>query len=298
MTDSASTDGLVLVSHGDRGVIELPDGRRVDGRFRRSVGRPFCGDRVRLERVDGQSYVVTEIHPRRNVFARADKRRRKQVIAANLDQGLIVIAPAPAPSIDLVERYLVAIQGLGIQPVIVVNKAELLDHAAIEDGPLAHLDDYRELGYAVVATSCKGPPGIDELRPVLDHRTSILVGQSGVGKSSLINTLMPDHDLQTGALSRVTGKGTHTTTTTILYHLPSGGELIDSPGVWEYGLWDMDQPELAGGFVEFSPCLGQCRFNDCHHAGEPGCAVRAAVEAGTIRDWRYRSYRRLLEQGQ
>ena len=117
-----------------------------------------------------------------------------------------------------------------------------------------------------------------------------------MGKSSLVNALLPDLDLQTGALSRVTGKGIHTTTTTIMYNLAFGGRLIDSPGVWEYGLWKMGQAELAGGFIDFHPYLGRCRFNDCAHAGEPGCAVEEAVNGGSIRKWRYESYRRLLEQ--
>ncbi len=289
---------LVLVSYGSRGVIEFADGTQSDCLYRRSVGRPYCGDRVIVERVDEQSTVVTQILARSNEFARADARQRKKVIAANLDQVLIVIAAAPEPSTDLVERYLVAVHSLGIRPVIVLNKCELMgamDVAA--NSPLHHLDEYRELGYDVLATSCKGAPGIDVMPPVLGDKTSILVGQSGVGKSSLVNVLLPDLDLQTGALSRVTGKGIHTTTTTIMYSLPYGGRLIDSPGVWEYGLWQMEQAELAGGFIEFRPFLGDCRFNDCRHAGEPDCAVAEAVNAGSIRKWRYESYRRLLAQG-
>jgi len=291
-------EALVLVSYGSRGVIEFADGTQSDCLYRRSVGRPYCGDRVSVERADGQSTVVTEILPRSNEFARANARQRKQVIAANLDQVLIVIAAAPEPSTDLVERYLVAVHSLGIRPVIVLNKCELVGQVDLAtNSPLHHLDDYRELGYDVLATSCKGTPGIDAMLPVLSGKTSILVGQSGVGKSSLVNELLPDLDLQTGALSRVTGKGIHTTTTTIMYSLPFGGRLLDSPGVWEYGLWEMGQPELAGGFVDFYPFLGQCRFNDCRHAGEPDCAVAGAVNSGSISKWRYESYRRLLEQG-
>jgi len=291
-------EALVLVSYGSRGVIEFADGTRSDCLYRRSVGRPFCGDRVVVERADGQSTVVTEILTRSNEFARADARQHKQVIAANLDQVLIVVAAAPEPSTDLVERYLVAVHSLGIRPIIVRNKCELMGEVDLAaNSPLHHLDDYRELGYEVLATSCKGAPGIDAMRPVLTGKTSILVGQSGVGKSSLVNELLPDLDLQTGELSRVTGKGIHTTTTTIMYHLPFEGRLIDSPGVWEYGLWKMDQAELTGGFTEFHPFLGHCRFNDCRHAGEPDCAVAKAVDTGSIRKWRYESYRRLLEQG-
>ena len=294
---SMNQQALVLVSYGSRGVIELPDGTRSDCQYRRSVGRPFCGDQVMVEISDGQLAVVTQILPRRNEFARADSRQRKQVIAANLDQVLIVIAAAPEPSTDLVERYLVAVHSLGINPVIVLNKCELMDGKAFaDDSPLSHLDDYRELGYTLLTTSCKGAPGIDAMLPLFGGKTSILVGQSGVGKSSLVNALLPDLDLQTGALSRSTGKGIHTTTTTIMYTLSSGGRLIDSPGVWEYGLWQMDQPELVEGFVDFHPFLGLCRFNDCRHAGEPSCAIAKAVATGEIREWRYHSYRRLLEQ--
>ena len=289
--------GVILVSYGSRGVVQLDDGRQVACMYRRSVGRPYCGDRVALDWADDESAVVTAIHTRTNEFARADARGRKQVVAANLDRILVVIAPAPEPSRDLVERYLVAAQSLGIRPVIVVNKAELLANACFDaSGPLGRLDQYRELGYDVFETSCKGPPGTAGLQHSLQEKTSILAGQSGVGKSSLVNQLIPDLDLQTGALSKVTGKGTHTTTTTIMYALPCGGTLIDSPGVWEYGLWQLDREELADGFIDFRSASGNCRFNNCRHSGEPGCAVKQAVDEGDIRDWRYQSYLRLLEQ--
>lgn len=292
-----SSEGLMLVSYGGGGVLELDGGERVDCKYRRSVGRPCCGDRVTAERADGESFVVSKILPRSNVFVRADNRHRKQIVAANLDQVLIVVAPAPEPSRDLIERYFVAVHSLGIRPVIVLNKADLLNEDVLETGrPLCRLAAYRDLGYSVVTTSCKTAPGIEALLPVLENRTSILAGQSGVGKSSLVNALLPDHDLQTNELSRVTGKGRHTTTTTIMYQLPFGGKLIDSPGVWEYGLWAMNQKEVAEGFIDFDEFRGHCRFNDCHHAGEPDCAVEEAVKLGKIMDWRLDSYRRLLEQ--
>jgi len=288
---------LVLVSYGAQGKVELDNGEHLDCKYRRSVGRPYCGDRVEVQPADGSSAVLTRILPRDNVFVRADARLRKQPIAANLDQALIIIAPRPAPSRDLVDRYLVAIHSLGIRPIIVLNKAELMqknehDHKT----PLGRLEDYRKLGYEVLRTSCKTEPGISSLKSVLENRTSILVGQSGVGKSSLVNSLLPDLDLQTGALSRVTGKGIHTTTTTIMYSMPSAGRLIDSPGVWEYGLWRMEQQELANGFIEFQPFLGQCKFNDCRHDHEPQCAIHEAAEHGALLPWRYQSYLRLLSQ--
>ena len=289
--------GLVLVSHGSHGAVELTDGKRLDCLFRRSVGRPLCGDRVEIDQSGDRSAVVTAIAPRRNEFVRAGSRGQKQAIAANLDQVLIVLAPIPEPSRDLVERYLVAVHSLNIRPVLVLNKAERLPGASLApDSPLHRLDEYRELGYDVLLTSCKGDPGTAALPPVLEGKTSILVGQSGVGKSSMANALLPDLELQTGNLSRVTGKGTHTTTTTIMYTLPCGGRLIDSPGVWEYGLWAMSQHELERGFPDFRSTRGACKFNDCRHHGEPGCAVREAVDAGTIRDWRYAAYGRLLQQ--
>lgn len=292
---------LILVSHGNQGVAELPDGREVQVHYRRGVGRPVCGDRVRLEEPSDHSTVVAAIEARKNQFARADARQRMQIVAANLDHVMVVVAPRPEPTRDLLERYLVAVHSLRIDPVIVVNKADLPEASRPPaESPLARLDEYAALGYRVVHTSCKTEPGVDRLAEMIAGRISILVGQSGVGKSSLVNRLVPDLDVQTGALSRATGKGRHTTTFTMMYSLPGGprrgGYLVDSPGVWEYGLWDLASHELESGFIEFRPYLGNCRFNDCLHDSEPGCAVKAAVESGEIAPWRHAAYRRLLRQ--
>jgi ribosome biogenesis GTPase len=277
----------------------LPGGQRQRCKFRRQVGRPYCGDRVMVGRADDESLVVESILPRKNHFVRADERQRQQPVAANLDQVIIVIATRPLPSRDLLERYLLAVHSLGIKPVIVLNKTDLdvePDGHPLRAQVLDHLPDYETLGYTVVRTSCKTDPGITQLQPILEGKTSILVGQSGVGKSSLINQLLPDIEIQTGALSEATGKGTHTTTSTMLYQFTGGGFLIDSPGVWEYGIWKLENDELAAGFVEFNDYLGHCRFNDCVHATEPGCAIKTAVTDGHILNWRYQSYLRLLEQ--
>ena len=299
MKVKAGSEALVLVSYGGQGVVLLPDGERKRCKFRRKVGRPFCGDRVLVGRADDVSLVVDYILPRDNYFVRADERQRQHIIAANLDQVLIVVAAAPLPSRDLMERYILAVHSLGIEPIIVLNKTDLevaVGETAAGAKVLEHMPDYEALGYTVIRTSCKTAPGITGLQSVLKDRTSILVGQSGVGKSSLINQLLPDLDIQTGALSTATGKGTHTTTSTMLYQFTGGGYLIDSPGVWEYGIWKLDNDELAAGFIEFKPWLGKCRFNDCVHNTEPDCAIKQAVADGLIREWRYQSYLRLLEQ--
>ena len=289
---------LIISSHGNQGIAELADGRTLPCVYRRTVGRPVCGDEVMLDTDQGDSNPVNEILPRKNSFVRGQRDGSKQIMAANLDQVVIVIAPEPAPSKDLLDRYLVAVLSLGIRPLIVVNKSELLpENAAERPAPFNRLAEYSGLGHAVVFTSCKSEPGTAELRQLLQDQISIVVGQSGVGKSSLINALVPDLDLQTQALSSSTGKGRHTTTSTLMYHLPGSGRLIDSPGVWEYGLWNMDPHELMRGYPEFERAEGSCKFNNCRHVSEPGCAISAAVQAGIVPLWRLESYRRLLQQG-
>ena len=288
-----------MVSYGSQGVVLLADGERQRCKFRRNVGRPYCGDHVMVARADDESLVVESILPRKNYFVRTDERNRKQPVAANLDQVAIIIATRPLPSQDLVERYLLAVHSLGIEPLIVLNKTDLevaADDRAVRIEVLNHLSDYQSLGYRVLRSSCETETGIEELREHLEGKTSILVGQSGVGKSSLINQLVPDLDIQTGALSDSTGKGTHTTTSTILYRLGTDGFMIDSPGVWEYGIWKLENHELISGFKEFDPYLGQCKFNNCVHASEPECAIKTAVAEGQILQWRYQSYLRLLSQ--
>ncbi len=298
MTARHLTEARVLVAYGGHGVVRLPDKGQSRCKFRRNVGRPYCGDRVLVATADRDSLVVEKILPRDNYFVRTDERQRQHIIAANLDQVLIVIAPRPLPSRDLLERYLIAVHSLGIEPVIVLNKTDLPvdDESAAGAKVLKRMADYQALGYTVIKTSCKQAPGISQLEPVLKDKTSIFVGQSGVGKSSLVNRLLPDLDIQTGALSNSTGKGTHTTTSTILYQFHDGGNLIDSPGVWEYGIWKLDNRDLSAGFVEFKQWAGLCKFNNCVHATEPGCAIKAAVAEGAILKWRYQSYLRLLEQ--
>ncbi|MBT8062276.1 MAG: ribosome small subunit-dependent GTPase A, partial [Gammaproteobacteria bacterium] len=210
MTERIS--GLVLVSYGSHGVVRLEGGENLPCQYRRQVGRPFCGDRVQVSLSEEDRGVVEEIMPRSNRFLRGDARQRKHVVAVNLDQVAIVIARKPLPSRDLLERYLVAVHSLGIQPLIVLNKTDISDYDRSQAGAAVfdRIEAYRSLGYTVVETTCKAACGTDALVPQLRKRSSILVGQSGVGKSSLVRCLLPDIEVQTGALSDATGKGTHT----------------------------------------------------------------------------------------
>ena len=293
---SGLEDDRVVIRFGARLIVEDGKGELHRCTSRRKLGDLVCGDKVRWGRNARGDCIVQDRLPRHTELARPDGRGRKKVIAANVDQILIVTAPQPAFNPGLVDRYLVAAEALGITPVIVLNKMDLLDDDTRRQlTPL--LDEYRTLGYRVVETSIKPPiTGLDNLTTTLEGHTNIFVGQSGVGKSSLINAILPDAEARVGAISEATGKGTHTTTTAWLYPLPGDrGSVIDSPGIREFGLWNIDPHQLANGFREFRQMADQCRFRDCLHRNEPGCAVRAAVEEGRISPRRYESYLRILE---
>ena len=222
-----------------------------------------------------------------------DQRGQLKPVAANVDRLIIVFAPLPTPYTNLIDRYLVAAEQADIEPLLVMNKSDLLKTSPNPE-LLQWLDDYSRLGYRTLLLSAGEGDGLDNLRAELKDHTSVFVGQSGVGKSSLINALLPGQDLRVGALSESTGKGTHTTTTAKLFHFPAGGDLIDSPGIREFGLTHISHDELLEGFIEFRPFLGHCRFRDCQHLHEPGCALLQAVEAGDISAIRMSSYRHIL----
>ena len=221
---------------------------------------------------------------------------RQRPLAANIDQIMIVAAPEPVPEPFLIDKYTVAAELAETKPVLVINKADLLDAAARSELK-STLADYVNAGYPVIYTSARENTGLEQLADRLAGKASILVGQSGVGKSSLIKRLLPELDIAIGRLSAASGQGRHTTTTTTLYHLPHGGDLIDSPGVRDFRLGQVDADALAAGFREFRPHLGHCRFNNCRHVSEPDCAIIAAATQGEISARRLDSYRRLLETG-
>lgn len=280
--------GSVIVNHGSRALVETPSAGKLLCSLRGKRLRAVCGDVVEWSLVDADSGVIERILPRRNALERADGRHRTTVLAANLDRVLVVTAPEPDLDPVLIDRYLVMIERGGIEAGILFNKSDLMTPA--HEHCLA---EFADLGYPLRYTSAKTGAGVEALRASLTGRTTMLVGQSGVGKSSLLNALVPNLDLQTRELSVASGEGRHTTTTSTRYLLEDG-VLIDSPGVREYWLPEMPAPELIRGFREIARAGEKCRFRDCIHSDEPDCAVRTAVEDGAITERRYGSYRALL----
>ena len=289
-----SKPGLVVANFGATLIVEDRNGvlNRCTGR--RKLGSLVCGDHVRWQGGNHQDCAVIELEQRQSELARPDKNGRKKTIAANIDQFLIMTSPGAEFSTGLIDRYLITAENLRIHPLIIFNKIDLLEETQLIEFK-QQLAVYETVGYPVILTSSKTAHGLDTLMPYLYNKTSIIVGKSGVGKSSLINQILPDAAARVGDISQATGKGTHTTTTARLYHLPGNkGDVIDSPGIREFGLWQITPHELANGFREFRDYAEQCRFRDCLHRGEPGCAVAEAVAQGAIATTRFTSYQRIL----
>jgi ribosome biogenesis GTPase len=295
---SVPQHGLVVVRHGAHLAVEDDAGTLHHCMTRSNIGHPVCGDRVVWQPTGDGRGVVTALVRRDNVLSRPDFSGRDKPLAANLTLMAVVVAPRPPPSGFLLDQYLVAAELMGVRALIVAAKMDLLDDA----GRTAFLEDlatYPDLGYPVCPISIKGPPGLGALASHLAGETAILLGQSGVGKSSLVQALLPDQDIQVGRLSAATGLGRHTTSAATCYRLPPGGadsgRLIDSPGVRSFRLSGLSQAELEAGFRELAPLRGQCRFRDCHHLDEPGCAVRAVVAEGGIDPRRLEHFHNLRE---
>lgn len=285
--------GRVVISYSQDCIVEDDEGTLHRCLSRRSVGKPYCGDYVRFVEEAG-SQVITEILPRQNLLARPNYRDQLRPFAANVDLIMIVVAVQPPFDRSLIDRYLVLAEQLEIQPLIWVNKIDL---AGDERGPLQNrLALYGRLGYEVLMGSTVSGEGMAALVNRFQGKTGILVGQSGVGKSSLIQHLIPDIELRIGSLSAASGLGRHTTTETTLYHLPGGGDLIDSPGIRMLRLGHLSPEQIEHGFIELRPFQGACRFADCRHAQEPDCVVRSALNRGEIDPERLASYHALLAE--
>ncbi|MBQ0721548.1 MAG: small ribosomal subunit biogenesis GTPase RsgA [Gammaproteobacteria bacterium] len=242
----------------------------------------------------GKPYgVVCAIQPRKTQLDRPDSRGKLRPVAANIDLIVVVIAPEPRPHASLIDRYLIAIEHRGIKPLLVFNKIDIASENTQLTKDFAHI--YARLGYEVIEVSAQSGQGIERLTATLQQHTSVFVGQSGVGKSSLINAICPAAEAAIGSLSQAHTKGRHTTTTANLFFLPAGGQLIDSPGIREFGLIHLKEHDIAQGFIEFKPFLGHCKFRDCRHQNDPGCALQDALEAGKISPQRMQSYQ-LIKQ--
>lgn len=294
MPSEQSRTGLIIRHHSQSVLVETEDGTRLECKTRKKTGRIVCGDQVHWEPTGDQEGVVTELLARRSLLTRPDAQQRPRPLAANIDQILIVCAPEPEYSKQLIDRYLIAAALMPAEALLVLNKSDLLNAEQLATHQ-AELQEFVAIGIPLFITSKHQPESIATLKQALQGHTSILVGQSGVGKSSLINSFLPGDDARVGEISNSTGHGRHTTTETQLYHLPSGGHLIDSPGVRDFQLWHVEPEELIRGYREFAPFLGQCRFHNCRHLAEPGCALRAAVEDGQVSERRLASYQQIYQ---
>lgn len=291
-------EGLIISRYGQHADVEDSHGEVFRCNIRRTAGSLVTGDKVVWRRgnevLSGISGVIEAVHERVSELTRPDFYDGVKVVAANINQIFIVSSVVPAFSTQIVDRYLVAAEDVEIKPIIVLNKIDLLDDEGRELLD-EMLEPYREIGYQVIMLSSKSGEGVDEISSLLKDNVNIFVGQSGVGKSSLINALMPEAELIIGDISDNSGLGMHTTTTAKLLHFKDGGDLIDSPGVREFGLWHLDPERIAWCFIEFREFLGGCKFRDCKHLDDPGCILAQAVDDEKIDSERFDNYHRILE---
>lgn len=290
--ENATSVGRVIASHGRNVVVETEDQGCVPCSLSARRLQVVCGDDVHWRVSDSAGKgVVLERLPRRSTLSRINAQGQNEVVVANISQLIVVFAPQPAPDFFIVDRYVAAAELHGLKALVVLNKCELNGTAGECE---AELSNFARIGYVTARCSAVTVAGMSLLHSRLDGEVSVLVGQSGVGKSTLANALLPGLEARTAVLSRSTMEGQHVTSVSTLHHLPGGGDLIDSPGVRDYApaLESLNDP--ADVFREFAAPASQCRFQDCHHLREPACGVRSAVEAGSISARRYESYRRLL----
>lgn len=284
--------GLLVAHHGVHLIVEDEQGQFHQCKCRKNIDPLATGDKVIWRAFNDGTGVIVAMLPRKHVLARPSGRLVRPM-AANVDLLVIVIAPAPMPSTTTIDRYLVISELLDLEPLIVINKTDLLDQDSHDDF-LSLINIYEQLDYQQLRVSCKQNSDLDKLKNKLNSKSSVFVGQSGVGKSSLISALIPNVEIQIGKLSDNTLLGKHTTTCARLYHLPEGGELIDSPGIRSFGLWNLPEETLIKGFIDFQPFLGNCKFRNCKHKDEPGCALTEAAAQGKIHPQRLENYHELL----
>jgi len=296
LSASPARPGRVVADFGRHVLVEDAEHRIHPCTVRARALRVVCGDNVHWHPgAAGGRGVIDALLPRTSALTRPDSRGRPEVLAANLDQLIVVCAVSPPPDALLIDRYLLAASCMDIGAIIVCNKTELAVERAPYDAD-ALLADYAVIPYAVLRTSAIHGDGLERLAALAAGHTNILVGQSGVGKSSLLNALCPDSAAAIGEVSARSGEGTHTTSASRLYALPGGGDIIDSPGVREYTPYLDRTQDPAQGYREFFAPARTCRFRNCRHLEEPGCGVKAAVAESVISERRYASYRVLALQ--
>lgn len=292
-TDMLGKDGLVLTRFGRHAEIEDTQGNRIHCSIRPNLDSLVAGDRVIWQAEGSTQGVVVSRYPRQSTLGRPDKRGLFKPVAANISQVIVVAAAKPELTWPLLDSYLVMAEHLALQVCIVLNKVDL----SCETIQQELLTCYKPLGYPILFTSKFNAQGYELLKETLQHHTSVFVGQSGVGKSSLIAGILPhENNIQTAEISAGSELGCHTTSNSRLYHLPSGGALIDSPGVREFGLWHMPVAEITQGYREFQPLIAQCKFRNCNHKDTPGCAIQAALDEGRITKKRYDSFIKITVQ--
>ena len=295
--NTGTCNGTVITHHGKELIVRSDDNQTVNCQLRQNLGVIVCGDRVAFELVDAGSEpktgVVVALVERRNLLQKSGFGGKAKAVAANIDQVVVVCSLVPKPNSYLIDRYLVAAENLPARPLIVINKIDLLDeeneHVVNDINAI-----YETIGYRVLETSATRETGIDELQSALAGATSILVGLSGVGKSSLVKDLLPDIEIRIGEISQASKEGRHTTTVSTLYSMPTGGHLVDSPGVRDFSPIDLDREQILNGFVELKPYRGLCKFANCSHSNEPGCAITEALEKGELNAHRVNSFRKML----
>ena len=293
-SDNRVFNGLVVSHHGRKLVIETEDSQQYHCKLRQNLGDIACGDSVVIQ-VDKKDHgVVVAVNERKNLLEKTGFAGQAKTVAANIGQVVIVCSVEPEPNDYLIDRYLSAAENLPAEALIVINKIDLLNDknkAAIE----SIKETYKNIGYRLIETSIKKDAGLNELKEALQNTTSILVGLSGVGKSSLVKMLLPDIEIRIGEISTISKEGKHTTTVSSLYHLPDGGALIDSPGVRDFTPWNRNKEDIVNGFVELKPYQGYCKFSNCTHTTEPGCAITEALDKGELSQQRVNSFRKMLE---
>ena len=286
LDDEKEYQGIVITRYGQRQLVEDENGIVFQSVSRQNIGFSVAGDKVLFQKTKHNDAIVTAIYPRDNELKRQDK-----LIAANIDQLWLVVAIEPHYEFELIDRYLIMAENSNLPIGIIVNKIELSTTKSKTGNDFLN---YQSLGYDVHFLSVKKQTNLDFFKEQLVNKSHIFLGQSGVGKSSLINSLIPDLQLRVNEISSKSKLGKHTTTSTTIYRIPSGGDLIDSPGVREFQLDSLTELEIKSGFKEFRALSDACRFRDCRHINEPNCAVKESLDQGKINPNRYQSYLNIL----